>query len=114
LALDTGGSFTVALLSPFVVQHPEVHTSNEAKVSGLGLTGPETMIQSKLNAVRVGRFVIHNSIVELEPPKESDLPSKADGLLGANFFSKFTVTFDYGTNCMFLRPNRYYREPLHR
>jgi len=48
LQLDTGGSFAVELLSPFVAQHPGVHTPGETQILGLGLTGSQTDIESTL------------------------------------------------------------------
>ncbi|MHB8413287.1 MAG: pepsin/retropepsin-like aspartic protease family protein [Candidatus Acidiferrales bacterium] len=111
LELDTGGAYVVALLAPFVSRHPEVHTPGEIPFRMGGLNGVEPFTHSSLAEVRVDGFVIHNPTVELDGPRDTDSRSQADGLLGTYFFREFTVTFNYGSNYMFLKPNKLYRQP---
>lgn len=111
LELDTGGVYVVALLAPFVSRHPEVHTPGEIPFRMGGLSGVEPFTHSSLAEVSVDGIVIHNPAIELDGPRDTDSRSQADGLLGTGFFREFTVTFDYGSNCMFLKPNKLYLEP---
>lgn len=109
LELDTGGVYVVALLAPFVSRHPEVHTPGERPFRMGGLNGGEPFTHSSLAEASIDGIVIHNPTVELDGPRDTDSRSQADGLLGTGFFREFTVTFDYGSNCMFLKPNKLYR-----
>lgn len=111
LELDTGGVYVVALLAPFVSRHPEVHTPGEKPFRMGGLNGGEPFTHSSLAEASIDGIVIHNPTVELDGPRDTDARSQADGLLGTGFFREFTVTFDYGSNCMFLKPNKLYRQP---
>ncbi|MHB8411809.1 MAG: aspartyl protease family protein [Candidatus Acidiferrales bacterium] len=111
LEVDTGADAAVTLFAPFSAKNSKFQSPSGPKLPVLGPDGRRTVSLAKVNSLRVGQFAIKDVIVNLEQPQASDSMRTVDGLLGKEFLRRFTITFDYPSNQIYLKPNRHYKEP---
>jgi len=114
--LDTGAGlpyFQLVLLSGFIKEKHVLDRVSQAvqppdKPKGTG--GEINLLASRIQNLKVGTVQLERPIVALFQT-QSGGGNGPDGLLAARFFKKFTVTFDYAGQQMYLEPNANYTEP---
>jgi hypothetical protein len=108
LLLDTGGgTYSAVLMKPFidanrVLSRVGTVVTQVADHPGLALAA------ARLAAVNVGPFEIADPVAALVLTPSAGIIH--DGLVGAGFFRRFTVTFDYTRKQMWLEPNTHLHE----
>lgn len=82
---------------------------------GMGLSGPISGLIGRLEGVRLGDFDFKNVVTAFpEYPNDSLrlIMTDKDGSIGGEILKRFTVTYDYIRQEIYLKKNRYYRLPF--
>lgn len=115
LEVDTGSNAAVTFFAPFTTKHPELQAPNDPKIPVIGLNELRGVALTRLKELRMDQFILTDVIAGLGQQQNANSILNSirmeDGLLGAEFLRRFTITFDYGSNRIYLKPNGRYKEP---
>jgi predicted aspartyl protease len=105
--VDTGSRGSVGLNSPFVQRHAlraRFAPSIDA-VTGWGLGGPVRATVARAPRVRLGSIAVNDVVVDMSLQRLGALTNTApSGSVGSGLLQRFTVTFDYPHQRMYLAP----------
>lgn len=114
--VDTGaGLFSLAVASHFARNH-RLYTrykATPAMVTGISTGGAVSDRVARGEAFTLGRFIVRDPVVLLQVGGSGLMASKTiDGDIGGRILRRFTVTFDYPAQRMYLEPNKYFGRPM--
>lgn len=110
--LDTGASTPLILLDPFVKEQllaePPTRTLT---VSARGVGGEVPMPVGRTGRLLLGGYSLENPVTSF-PQTGWFAREGAAGNIGGGTLRRFTVTFDYSRNRLYVEPNKHYSEPF--
>jgi predicted aspartyl protease len=109
--LDTGAGGTVTLFAPFVERYRlrEILTPRFETVTGRAIGGVLRGDIVRLPTLSIGAFTIVRPLVELSRQSAGAFfDSEAAGNIGAQVLRRFTLTFDFSGERVFLSRNRFF------
>lgn len=113
--IDTGSRAALSLWSPFVKARDldTRYRTTPVTVTGWGVGGRASGRVTRGGTLMIGSVAVQDPVVELSTAKQG---AGADryiaGNVGGEILKRFTVTFDYATQTMYLKPNKDYGEPM--
>lgn len=113
--VDTGARLGIELNSPFVQSHDVLSALPNAFAApaGFGVGGATKDLVARLSDFQIGSTVLKQPIVFLsQDEKGSGADPDQAGLIGGDLLRRFTVTFDYAKQLMYLHPNEHSSEPF--
>ena len=112
--IDTGANVAMTVNSPFVRMHQLLKSLTSLKRAHLGgLGGAAKSITARAENIQLGRFVISQPLVSLSQAAQgSDASANYAGVLGGEFFRRFTVILDYARQRIIFEPNGHLAEPV--
>jgi hypothetical protein len=113
--VDTGFRSGLVLASPFVEEHDLValfgHTIEAT--TGVGIGGPTVERVGRAERVELGGFVLEGVVVNLSQARAGTLANRGyGGIVGSEILRRFTATFYYPRERLWLEPNVYFDEPF--
>ena len=114
-AIDTGSGGTLDVYAPFVAAHALIAKAgltypNPAGDGGFG--GREQSRKARFRTLRLGGASMTRPIVGLSLMSQGAFASQSGlGNVGAGFFKRFTVTFDYSRQKIYFEPNANHDAP---
>ncbi len=114
LIIDTGAGHPVSLESddsiPFPVPEPNIRAN-----LGVGLGGAISGYIARIPALSLGKYQFKNVVTAF--PDFQDAAGKftritRNGNIGNSILRRFTVVFDYGSSCMYIRANARFKAPF--
>jgi hypothetical protein len=106
--IDTGNRTSLVLYAPFVAAHQllAAYRSDVRGVTGFGLGGPSVGELVRARSLTIGTIRVAEPVATLALDKSGALtePGTA-GNIGGGILNRFTVTFDYRRQTMYLAPN---------
>ncbi len=115
--LDIGAGGSLTLFSPFVAEHqlPSPGTKTIAFVSGGGTGGDTVGKIGRVAELRIGQSSVVRPITNFSEDKAGAFASSAaQGNIGADVLSRFTLLFDYGHNRIIFEPTAAFSAPFDR
>lgn len=106
--VDTGNRGSLTLMSPFVASHglAKKYGSNVAGITGFGIGGASSARVTRIKAMTIGPVEVPNVITDLSTDTMGAMAdSSVAGNLGGGVLKRFTVTFDYRNQIMYLQKN---------
>jgi S1-C subfamily serine protease len=106
--VDTGNRSSLVLTSPFVAKNGLVkrYNSQVSGITGYGIGGPSSAILTRIKSLVVGSIDVPDVVTSLST---DTMGAMADpgiaGNVGGGFLKRFTVTFDYRNQIMYLQKN---------
>ena len=113
--LDTGASQALILRHPFAESHDLLQRAAKHPTTRAGSLETTTVTFAKLPAkqLTLGAFSFHDPVLRLYMSASgAGGDTETDGALGNEVLRRFTATFDYSRNQLYLQPNSSINEPL--
>jgi hypothetical protein len=111
--VDTGFRSAVVLAQPFVAEHgldDNVRRTITA-TTGIGIGGPTVEQLGRADVVALGPFELRDVVVGLSLAQAGTLADRGyGGIVGSEVLRRFTATFDYAAEQLFLAPGNAYGE----
>jgi hypothetical protein len=115
--IDTGAGSAVDLNAPFVQKHQVLDLLDKCVGPGVGfgVGGESRQATGRLAKLTIGPFELKQPVARLSQDAKGGAadPDQA-GLIGGQALSRFTVTFDYDNQHMYLEPNARLADPFER
>jgi len=111
--LDTGSRKSLDLHAPFVEEHEFLKKYPKAieAFGGAGIGGQTKSLQTRIESIQIGSFLIKEPICGLSMAEEGAFKSeKTQGNIGGGILKKFKVIFDYDNKKMILEKNSSFEE----
>jgi hypothetical protein len=108
LHLDTGSRSTVDLTGPFIQKHGlvEKYASRREATTGWGVGGPARSRLARGKVLVLGNQTLRDPLLFLTTQTRGAFASEYyDGNVGGGILRRFTVTFDYAHQQLWLVPN---------
>jgi Aspartyl protease/PDZ domain len=115
--LDTGSGAAVDLNAPFVRQHQLIAKLGSAArpTFAMGVGGDSSAVMGRLASVTFGPYELKRPVARLsKDTRGSNANPDMAGSLGGQVFSRFTMTFDYAHQMLYLKPNASLNRPFER
>ena len=113
--IDTGAGNAVTLFDAFVTRN-QMHGKYSPSlrlVTGRGVGGLLTGDLARLPDIAVGPFHFTQTITEFSRQKEGTFGDRVNsGNIGGEIWQRFTITFDYAGNKVYLAPNSNFGRPF--
>lgn len=106
--IDTGSRASVGLNSPYVQRHAlrARFVPNVEAVTGWGIGGPTRASVARVKRLRLGSVNVNDVVVDMSRHAQGVMAHGAPaGSVGSGLLRRFTVTFDYAGQRLFLRPH---------
>jgi hypothetical protein len=107
LDIDTGSRSELDVTSPFVAAH-SLRTAlppGVSAVTGWGVGGPARSYVTRLPALTLGTVTIEAPVADLSESRAGAFSdANFDGNVGSGLLKRFTVTFDYAHQRLYLKP----------
>jgi hypothetical protein len=106
--IDTGNRVSLVLYAPFVQAHDlqVIYPSKVKGITGFGIGGPSMGQLVRLGTVTIGFMKIHNVVTSLSLDTSGAFTDPGvSGNIGGGILKRFTVSFDYQKQLMYLQPN---------
>jgi hypothetical protein len=112
--IDTGGSHTLLLHSPFVKTQKVMESmSRTIAAPSAGLGGETSIRLGRVQGLQLGRFALESVVTGLAVSAKGALANPdLTGNIGDGILRRFKVIFDYRNRRMILEPNDHLREPF--
>ena len=108
LILDTGAStYSAVLMKPFIDANSILMRAGRV-VAETSHTSGLKLSSARILELRLGSAAIADPVIGLVLSNAAGVIE--DGMVGAGFFRRFTVTFDYTRRQVWLNPNRHLKE----
>jgi hypothetical protein len=107
-SVDTGAAGSADLFVPFLHDFPQVIPKSHSAVgvNGIGVGGGHRGFMGRLRSLQIGQFTLHDLVAGFSTQAAGAFAAPfLAANLGGGVWKRFTVTFDYGTQTMVLRPN---------
>jgi hypothetical protein len=110
---DTGAAFYSAVLvgDAMARVRPKVPTARAVTYADPRAGRVNQIVAARPRAISVGPFTVTDPVIAFVDGSLGGGGELADGLLGAGFFRRFAVSFDFDGRAMYLRPNEHLSEP---
>ncbi|MGH8428144.1 MAG: PDZ domain-containing protein [Gammaproteobacteria bacterium] len=113
--IDTGSSTGLSLSSSFAKAHDldsRFHLTPEVTVDW-GLGGKLTGRVGRASALKLDGIVVRNPVLDVGAASQDAAGvSGISGVIGGDVLRRFTVTFDYTNQRMYLNPNKNFNTPM--
>jgi|GEM_PF-6245815 len=113
--LDIGAGNALTLYTPTVEKH-QLRTAFQPSIrtiTGVSVGGYTQGDLVRLPTVSIGPYQFQQVVAELSLAQEGLFATPHYvGNLGAELWRRFTLTFDYSTNKLYLKPNSAYQQPF--
>jgi hypothetical protein len=106
--IDTGSRSSLDLLGPFIEKNGLValYGAKLEGVTGWGVGGPARGLLARSKSLKLGSVEVSNVVTTLSLQKKGAFSNVyVAGNVGANVLRRFTVTFDYGHQRLYLEPS---------
>lgn len=113
--IDTGSRAALTLWAPFVKAHDLVarYKVSAERVIGWGVGGSTSGRVARGGILKIGSVLVHGPVLELSTATQGAGADKyIAGNIGGEILRHFTVTFDYATQHLYLKPNKHYDSPM--
>lgn len=114
--IDTGSNGIFSINRPFADTHQLMKRLPKARmaegIGGAGLGGDMKSIDARIHSIRLGPYTINNPVVSISQDSEGFGASTEAGFMGTDLLRRFTVTLDYQSQRMLLKPNAHFNEPF--
>jgi len=113
--IDTGSRDTLSINSPFVKAHGllTAYEPSARTVIGWGVGGAAYGRLARAGEFELGSLAIRLPVIELSAKAAgADAERSVAGVIGNGILSRFTVTFDYAKQVVYLRRNSHYETPF--
>jgi PDZ domain/Aspartyl protease len=107
-SVDTGARNSISVLAPFAAAHPQLAAAGTSAVGvdGFGVGGPALGKLARLNSLRIGDFELRDLVADLSVQQKGAFASPyAAANIGGAVWKRFSVTFDYPQQTLWLEPN---------
>lgn len=112
--IDTGGDSVMVISTPFIKKHKLGELIPNRRIGNSG--GAGGMVRSsdgRVAGVRLGKFTLDRPIVTLIQAKAGEYATeKFDGIIGGEFFRRFTLIVDYSRRRVIFEPNKQLNDPV--
>jgi hypothetical protein len=111
-AIDIGYGGSLLVNSSFVEKNQLLTPTKKtiAAIAGIGVGGESKALIGRVNAFKLGRFVIDNPVVSFSQDVQG--AATAMNVIGADILKKFKVFLDYGRNRIILEPNSQFADVI--
>jgi len=112
--IDTGNSTGLDLMGPFAdANHlAERYHATRSATTGYGAGGPSKSLLARAGELKIGSIVISEPVALIEGGKRgAGAAARTAGNIGGGLLRRFTVTFDYGHQMLYLQPNAAFGSP---
>ncbi len=109
--IDTGDRNSLVIYTPFVLAHNLPLTAVRG-ITGYGIGGPSYGALTRLPLFNIGPVPVKSVVATIsqDTAGATTEPGTA-GNIGSGMLKRFTVTFDYRPQVMYLKPNTFYDRP---
>jgi len=112
--LDTGSRSSLDIMGPFAERNDfDSHYDLPVEaIAGWGVGGPGRSKIGRAKSLKLGPVEVRDIILEVSLQKDGAFSDRyRAGNVGGGVLKRFTVTFDYANQLMWLEPNDWYSEP---
>jgi hypothetical protein len=113
--IDTGSIRALQINKPFADAHRMLTALPKADmaegVGGAGVTGDTRFIDARISRLRLGGYAVSRPVVSISQDMEGFGASADGGVIGGELLRRFTVTLDYQSRRILLKPNAQFTEP---
>jgi PDZ domain/Aspartyl protease len=105
--IDTGSRAEVTMTKPFVERHGlrATYTNGVTAVDGWGVGGRSISYVTRVDSLRLGQVPVARPVAGLATQARGVFSdANYDGNVGSGLLKRFTVTFDYARQAMYLKP----------
>lgn len=113
--IDTGSRAALSLLEPFVKKHnlDSRYKTTDVTTLGWGVGGSVKGNVARGVKLVIGKVVVNNPVLGMSQAQKGAFAMKhIAGNIGGAILNRFTVTFDYAHQKMYLKPNKAYGTPM--
>jgi hypothetical protein len=114
--VDTGSNGTFSVNRPFAEKHRLLALIPKANVAegagGAGVGGETKSIDARVGGITLGRYTLNKPVISISQDAEGYGESADAGFIGTDLLRRFTVTLDYQSQRMLLKPNADFGEPF--
>lgn len=113
--IDTGSRAALTLWGPFVKAHDLVSRfhASAPTVIGWGVGGSARGRVARGGKLMIGSVAVHDPLLELSTATQGAGAARyVAGNIGGEILRRFTVTFDYANQHLYLKPNEHYGTPM--
>ena len=106
--VDTGSRSSLTLMSPYVAAHglARRYPSKVQGIAGFGLGGPTSARLARISSLHIGSVDVPGVITDLSTDTQGAMADPTvSGNLGGGVLKRFSVTFDYRHQIMYLQKN---------
>jgi len=114
--VDTGSGGTFSVNRPFADKQrlleliPKRNTAEGA--GGAGVGGETKSVEARISSITLGRYRLDKPIITISQDTGGYGESADAGFIGTDLLRRFTVTLDYQSRRILLRPNADFGEPF--
>jgi hypothetical protein len=113
--VDTGFRSALVLARPFIAEQGVLaHVERTiTATTGIGIGGPTIELIGRADGVEIGPFELHDVVVAFSQAQGGTLADRGyGGIVGSELLRRFTATFDYPQEELFLTPGSAFAEPF--
>jgi hypothetical protein len=113
--IDSGSVRTLQINKPFADAHrilsalPKANTAEG--LGGAGIAGDTKFVDARISSLRLGRYMIGRPVVSISQDAAGYGAGGDAGVVGGEVLRRFTVTLDYRSKRILLKPNARFTEP---
>jgi len=114
MSVDTGSRVSISIFRPFAQAHPSVVPSNLTPpgVNGFGVGGAALGRLGRVASLQLGPYTISNSIGDFSVQEKGAFADPyTAGNIGGAVWRRFSLTFDYPHQTLYLAPNASFSKP---
>lgn len=111
--LDTGSNRIFQINGPFAEAHKLLTVlppANMAEGVGEAIGGKVHFTEARINSIRIGKYTINRPVISIFRGAAGQDAGADAGVIGGEIFRRFTVTLDYQSGKMLLKPNAHFTE----
>lgn len=112
--LDTGSNRIFQINGPFAEAHKLLNIvprANTAEGVGEAIGGKVSFTEARISSIRIGKYIIRRPVASIYRGATGADAGADAGVIGGEIFRRFTVTLDYQSGKMLLKPNAHFNEP---
>jgi hypothetical protein len=113
--IDSGSFRSLQINKPFADAHhvlaalPKANTAEG--LGGAGIAGDTKFVDARISSLRLGRYTISRPVVSVSQDAAGFGAGGDAGVMGGEVLRRFTVTLDYQSKRILLKPNAQFTEP---
>jgi hypothetical protein len=112
--LDTGSNRIFQINGPFAEAHKLLSIlprADTAEGVGEAIGGKVSFTEARISSIRIGKYIIRRPVVSIYRGTTGADAGADAGVVGGEIFRRFTVTLDYESGKILLKPNAHFDEP---